>query len=438
MNCKNVTVIALLLAVSFGLGRWRERAVAAGAVPHSSGTVRYQDPMHPSYVSDKPGKAPDCGMDLVPMNVTDTRSIPAAGQKTEKPFSGISVNPDQQQLIGVKLGIAEVSQDTTPFRTGGRVVPDESMVYRVTAKTDGWVRGFFQDGTGRLVRKGDPLTAVYSRDLQTAQQAYIFALNQVERFRRGDEPDTMERLKTAVRDAALNLESLGVSSGQIDLIAREKKVLSVINLVSPATGFIVMRNVYADQKFERGTELYRIVDLRHVWILADLSDPQARWVSPGLAAHVSVPQTPGEELRAHVSNVLPQFDAASRILQVRLDAENPGFALRPDMYVDLEFAVKPPPALVVPRDSVVDSGLKEVVFVNRGNGQFEPRQVRTGWTLGDRVQILQGLSAGEQIVVSGTFLLDSETRMHGRAEYSAGSESLGMPMGRAGSKGEMP
>src|SRR5690349_12656352 len=155
----------------------------------------------------------------------------------------------------------------------------------------------------------------------------------------------------------------------------------------------MMRNVYADQKFDRGTELYRIVDLRHVWILADLSDPQAQWVTPGLDAHVSVPQTPGKDFRARVSNVLPQFDAASRTLQVRLDAENPGFALRPDMYVDLEFAVKPPPGLVVPRDAVVDSGLSKVVFVNRGNGYFETRQVRTGWTLGDRVQILHGLSA---------------------------------------------
>jgi Cu(I)/Ag(I) efflux system membrane fusion protein len=403
MRRKFVLVILLLLAGSLGLSRWRTHAEAA-SVTGKRAVLYYQCPMHPDHRSDKPGKAPCCGMDLVPVYANEANAAEQSGN--------LFVSREKQRFIGVRLGAVEESHGDGVFRTSGRVVPDEARVYRLTSKVDGWVRKLYPDSTGALVQKGQPLVSVYSKELQVAQQGYLFALNQLDRFRNGDEPDAIERLKQAVKDAVLNLETLGVSEDQIESIARDKRILQEVNLVAPAAGFITTRNVYADQRFDRGTELYRIVDIAHVWILADISDPQSRHMVPGAPARVSTPQLPTAEFTARTGGILPNFDANSRTLQLRLEAANPRFALRPDMYVDVEFAVRTPSGLSVPREAVIDSGNVKVVFVARDGGYFEPRQVRTGWRMGDRVEVVEGLTAGEQIVISGAFLIDSESRMH--------------------------
>jgi Cu(I)/Ag(I) efflux system membrane fusion protein len=204
---------------------------------------------------------------------------------------------------------------------------------------------------------------------------------------------------------------MGMSRPQIDEIARTRKILPAVNLVAPATGFIVSRSVSPEQRFDRGLDFYRIVDLSHVWILANVSEAESRCLMPGARARVSLAQIPGSTFQARVGNVLPQFDPVSRTLQVRLEADNAGFTLKPDMYVDLEFAIRTPTGLVVPKEAVIDSGLRKIVYVDRGNGYFQPRTVQTGWRMGDRVQIVDGLKAGEHIVVSGNFLVDSESRM---------------------------
>ena len=168
--------------------------------------------------------------------------------------------------------------------------------------------------------------------------------------------------------------------------------------MAPETGFIVARNVSPGQQFEKGFEWYRIADLSKVWILADLYGMEARHFRPGMSVKVSLPDQ-GKSFPARVSNVLPQFDPSTRTLKLRLETDNPGFTLRPDMFVDVELPVQMPPALTVPADAILDSGLKKTVFVDRGNGFFEPREVKTGWRLGNRVEILQGLSAGERIAL---------------------------------------
>ncbi len=369
--------------------------------------------MHPSYRSDKPGKAPDCGMDLTPVYddaTAGTQGMPGT----------VKISAEKQQVIGVRLGEVERGPGGSTLRTIGRIVPDEARVYRLTAKVDGWVRQIFPDSTGSLVKKGQRLLSVYSRDFQTAQQAYLFALNQMDRFKNGDEPDAMDRLKLAALEARTNLEGLGMSQDQIETIERTRKILQVVDLVAPASGFIVVRNVFADQRFEKGADFYRTVDLRRVWILADVFEQEARYIRPGAAAHVTGPQSQGPALDARVGDVLPMFDAASRTLKVRLELDNPGFALKPDMFVDLEFALSTPPGLVVPADAIVDSGVRKTVFVERGEGYFEPREVVTGARYGDRVAIVRGLEAGERIVVSGSFLIDSESRLKTAAAGKAG------------------
>jgi len=206
------------------------------------------------------------------------------------------------------------------------------------------------------------------------------------------------------------LESLGMSEQQIKELASTRKVTDNVYILAPATGFIIARNVSPGQRFEKGTEWYRIADLTRVWVLADLFRNEADYVKPGMKVRVTIPETK-KNLNAVVSTVLPQFDAASRTLKVRLELDNPGYTLRPDMFVDVEIPITLAPAMAVPADAVLDSGLRKTVFVDRGNGVLEPREVETGWRIGDRVEIIRGLAAGERIVTSGTFLVDSESKL---------------------------
>jgi Cu(I)/Ag(I) efflux system membrane fusion protein len=207
------------------------------------------------------------------------------------------------------------------------------------------------------------------------------------------------------------LLTFGLSRTQLDEIARTKVVPDGIRILAPADGFVLSRNLSVGQKLDRGDELYRIADLSRVWIVAELFGSEAQQVRPGLSAAVFIPGRP-TSMSARVSAaVLPQFDARTQSTQLRLDADNPGYLLRPGMFVDVELAVPLPAAVTVPADAVVDSGLRKTVFVERGDGVFESREVQTGWRAGARVEIVTGLSPGERIVVSGAFLLDSEFRI---------------------------
>jgi len=170
---------------------------------------------------------------------------------------------------------------------------------------------------------------------------------------------------------------------------------------------------------DRGFEFYRIADLRRVWILADVYENQLPFVRAGSKARISS-QDQSRQLEAIVSRAEPIFDEATRTLKVRLETDNPGFALKPGMFVDVRFDLELPPSLVAPAEAIVDSGLRKTVFVDLGDGYFEPRAVDTGWRLGDQVEIGKGLMAGERIVISGTFLIDSESRMK-----TAGREASG-------------
>jgi membrane fusion protein, copper/silver efflux system len=202
-----------------------------------------------------------------------------------------------------------------------------------------------------------------------------------------------------------------MSSVQVEEIRRTRQVPTHLRITAPAEGIVASRSVSPGQRLERGDELFTIADLRRVWILADVFGPEAEYVRPGMVAQVSSPARAGT-FGASVSRaVQPQFDAATQTVNVRFEADNPGNVLRPGMFVDVALPVTLPEALVVPVDAVLDSGLKKTVFVERAQGVFEPRAVETGWRFGDRVQIVKGLEAGERIVVAGTFLLDSESKL---------------------------
>jgi YHS domain-containing protein len=213
-----------------------------------------------------------------------------------------------------------------------------------------------------------------------------------------------------------------MSEHQLDEIQRTRQMAKNIEIRAPGAGFILIRNLTLGQRFEKGTELYRIADLSRVWIVVDTYETEASSFIPGMQVRASAPHL-RKTFPARVTHVPPSFDTVTRTLRVRLEAKNPGLILRPDMFVDVELPIPLPPAVVVPADAVVDSGVKKLVYVDKGNGVFEPRKVETGWRAGDQVEIVKGLTVGEKIVVSGTFLIDSESRMKAAAEGIYGESS---------------
>lgn len=380
---------------------------ADDAGPAGRAVLYYRDPMHPSYTSPVPGKAPDCGMDLEPVYAdASAPAAPAASSGT------VPVNAGQQRMIGLTLGRAERLRTSGTLRTLGRVTIDENRLFPVRTGCEGSVTRILPAATtGKSVRRGDPLATVYGRDFTTAQRSFLYALRASE-----NPPPTLPGEDAgqpilSLQEARLSLRNLGMGDAQIDELARTRQVMLEIQIVAPASGVIMDRSVAPQQRFDKDVELFRIADLSRVWIVADLLGDDQASVRAGDTAQVTLPGGVEAALTARVSGALARFDGGSRALKVRLDAENPNRVLRPDMVVDLEFAVSLPEATTVPAEAVVESGAGAVVYVASGDGTFAPRSVRTGWRFAGRIQILEGLNAGESIVVSGNTLLDSESRM---------------------------
>jgi Cu(I)/Ag(I) efflux system membrane fusion protein len=434
---KIVAVLILVVVVSFFAGsRYQQRGLGKTSAKTEHKILYYVDPMHPAYKSDKPGIAPDCGMELVPVYVDGLRASPDPSTGSAPPGM-VMISPEKQRMLGIHVLAAEKTSGRRTLRTLGRVAVDETRVFRMTTPVDGLVRSAGPFVSGSIVRKDEVLGTFYNRDFLTAQQTYLYALNTMDRFQENESEDQLKLTRAQMRAAEENLEFLGMGETQLHDIARTRQIAREIELRAPVAGLVVARNVFPGLRFDRGTELFRIVELDHVWILANVFAGEAEYFRPGVTAKVSLPGE-NKSFAARISSALPQFDASSRTLQIRLETDNPGFLLQPDMFVDVELSVTPPAGLSVPAEAVLDSGLRKTVFVDRGNGLFEPRQVETGWRTRDRIEIVKGLMAGERVVVDGSFFVDSESQLKAVAAGVHGTPAkdpvCGMEIGSAKAK----
>jgi Cu(I)/Ag(I) efflux system membrane fusion protein len=421
---RNATLSVLLLGVlgaGFLAGSWyRERESVSAANLRARKILYYVDPMHPAYRSNKPGIAPDCGMQLEPIYADGGQHPAAETPASSMVADGVRISPEKQQLIGVRVSPVEKKSGTERLRLYGRVAPDETRVYRINVGIDGFIREISTVTTGSHVRQDEWLATFSTPEARSPIQGYLVSVDVLDRSRKaGDSPAQIDLASASLQIAVDRLLTLGMSIVQIEEIGRTRRVPPTVKITAPADGFVLARNVSTGQKVERGNELYQIADLRRVWVVADVFGADAEVVQPGAIAEVSVPGR-SASLRARVSSdVRPQFDAGGQSVKLRLEVDNPGFVLRPEMSVDVDMLVTLPRSIAVPVDAVLDSGLKKTVFVERSAGVFEPRQVETGWRFGQRVQIVKGLAAGDRVVVAGTFLLDAENRL--RTARSAGS-----------------
>jgi Cu(I)/Ag(I) efflux system membrane fusion protein len=409
----SVLLIAVIVAFRLGSNSGR-RGSTAPATTVARPVLYYVDPMHPAYRSDKPGIAPDCGMQLEPVYASAQLATTAQSESSLPPGS-VRIDPQRQQLFGVRIGPVEEASGSYKLRLLGRVAPDEGRTYKLNAGIEGYIQEVSSATTGSFVRKDQVLATFSSPMAAMTIQTYMLNLGAEDRFKKSAAEGSVESQSLASTNANLQqrnqqLHNLGMSSLQMEEIRRTRQFPDAIKIVSPVDGFVVARNVSAGQKFERDTEWYRIADLRRVWVVADVFENEAQYLQPGVQVRVSFPDQ-SKVFPGRVSNVLPQFDVATRTLKARIEVENQGYALRPDMFVNVELPVAFSRALVVPADAVLDSGLKKTVFVEHGKGVFSPRTVETGRRLDDRVEIVKGLEAGETIVVSGNFLVSSESRL---------------------------
>lgn len=410
------TILILLAAAAafvggYGYRRWYFRAQPPSmpATPPAGRRILYYvDPMHPAYKSDKPGFAPDCGMKLQPVYAAEG----PGGMPSGMAMPGtVHISPDRQQLIGVKYGTVEYTRGSRTIRTVGKIAYDETRIARVHTKIDGWIDRVFVNFTGDVVEKGRPLLTLYSPEMLASEQEFLLALRAkdvMQHSTMADMPAYSESLLEATRK---RLELWDLSEPQIEEIARRRQPVKNITIEAPISGYVTARNAFPSQRITPETELYTIVDLSKVWVMADVFEYEAPLMQIGQPAAVTLSYYPGRAFRGRVSYIQPQVDPVTRTVKVRVELANPANVLKPEMFADVELPIAMPERLTVPAEAVLDAGQTKTVFVDRGDGYFEPRQVETGERLDDRIEIHKGLKAGERIVTSGNFLIDSESRL---------------------------
>jgi Cu(I)/Ag(I) efflux system membrane fusion protein len=413
------SIILVLVAASFvGGSMWARRGSPAASSTQQK-ALYYACPMHPQYKSDRAGDCPSCGMRLEPVYAGGAGRTAGADAGSALPAGAVQVSPERQQAIGVRLGVAEKVSGTRTLRTTGRVAPNDNATYPLVSGVDARVSEVRSPTAGTLVKKDEILASLYAPELLANAQAYLVSLNAFERLATAD-PNQTTAARTNLQRAEEALRNLGVSEGQIDELRAKRQTTPAIRIASPVDGFIIQRNILVGQRVEKGAELYRIADLRRVWILADVYENQLPFIRSGMTATVTAAQQ-NRRYNATVSAAQPIFDEDARTMKVRLETDNQGFILKPGMFVDVAFDIELPDTMAVPADAIVDTGLRKTLFVDRGNGFFEPRQIETGWRIGDQVEITKGLMPGERIVLSGTFLMDSESRMKAAAQGTRGA-----------------
>lgn len=374
----------------------------------------YQDPMHPWYHSDKPGIAPDCGMRLVPVYASDAPSGPLAA-------GAVEISPTRQQLMGVTTARAEYRPLDQSVRAYGQITIDETRVAHVHVRTQGWIQKVFVDYAWQQVKQGDPLFTFYSPDLLTTEQEYLLALRARDSLARSSFPEIASAGASLLDAARRRLELWDLTDAQIREIEISGKATRDVTVFSPVTGYVVDRKAFPNQYVSPETDIYQLVDLSSVWVEGEIYESDAPSISLGQEATLTTEALPDSALHGRLIFIAPTVKPDTRTVTVRMEFPNPGMRLKPGMFVNLVLHRGFGRRLTVPIDAVLDSGTHQRVFVARGRGVFEPRNVTVGARSSDYAVILSGLRPGELVVTRANFLIDSESNLR---ESMEGMESM--------------
>jgi len=387
----------------------RERARLHG----DARTQKYICPMHPAVVSDRPGECPICGMDLVLAESIATSS--SAGSPTGQipGLATVTMTPEARQRMGLSLDTIGMRPLVRSLRTSARIVADESRAVRVTTKVEGWVESLYVGFVGQAVKKGDPLLSIYSPDLLSAQQEYLIAVKAkaVASEGRGDALLAAARRRLQLRD---------ITDEQIAQLEKRGEPLKALTLYAPASGRVTEKSVLAGQKIIPGEPLLVLTDFSVVWGVADIYESDLPFVQEGALMEISLPFWPGKSFKGTISYVSPTLDPVTRTVKVRLDIPNPELLLKPEMYAEARLSYSLGEQLAIPEAAVMRTGEHSYAFREGGGGELIPVEVGLGARVEGYYEVLAGLKAGDRVVTSANFLVDSESSIRAALESVSG------------------
>ncbi len=375
----------------------------------------YRSSMNPNEVSDKPGKD-SMGMEMIPFEPQEESDI-----KTPSGLTPVAIAKEKRELIGLTFSTVKTRNIYKEIRTSARIVPDETRLYRITTKVSGWVEHLYVNQTGQLVRRGAPLLSVYSPELLAAQQEFLSALRAQEKFSKiPDSPITgsMKELEEAARD---RLRLLDFPDALIDRIKESGKAEKAVTLNSPASGYVTEKTVLQGQRVMMNDALMTIADLSRVWGEADIYETDLPYVKVGMPAEITLSYWPGKTFRGRISFLFPFLEAETRTVKARIEIDNSGLVLKPQMYADAKLSYNLGRRLAVPEDAAMRTGTRDYVFIEGKNDLIVPYEVKLGVRSGDGYyEVLSGLKAGERVVTSANFLIDSESSLKAALKAASG------------------
>jgi Cu(I)/Ag(I) efflux system membrane fusion protein len=352
---------------------------------------------------------------IVPAEAEKKADQPAnAPAKEQAAVPTVVLSPDKVQLIGVRTALAGFRSIDRQVRTVGRIEPDETKLAFVNTKIGGWVKKLYVSFTGDRVEKGQPLLSIYSPDLVTAQEEYLLALRALwpAHNHTNQSFEEVEALgKDLLESTKRRLLLWDITPEQIEELEKTGKPQTDMVIHAPLSGIVLDKMVLEGIYIIPGMNLFKIADLSDVWVMADIYEYEVPIVRMGQAARVTLPYYSGEALAAKVDFIYPVLDPVSRTVKVRLTMHNPGLALKPDMFGNVEIMASSGPRLVVPTSAVIFSGLRQIVYVEKKPGVYEMRQVTLGLRGEEYVEVIKGIKKGERVVTLGNFLIDSESQL---------------------------
>jgi RND family efflux transporter MFP subunit len=348
-------------------------------------------------------KGPAATEQMPPANASQENSAPA--------LTPVQLSPQRLQAIGVKTATATLRDINDQLRIPGNVEINEQQVSYVQTRFPGWIQKVFANATYQYVRKGQPLFTIYSPDLVSTEQEYLLAKQNQTLFSQDMHGTAVKEGDWLAQAASDRMRQFGVPTSEIAKLEQTGKVEHDIEIDSPVTGYITERNALPNQYVQADTKLYTIADLSTAWVYANVAQTDVGKLKPGDRATVTVDAYPGRQFVGRIDQILPQVDPMTRTVRVRLVFSNPGVVLKPGMYVNVIIDVPLGRQLVIPNSGVLQSGTRQIAFVDHGEGYLEPREVEVGPSFDGHAVVLKGLHNGERIVSSANFLLDSEAQL---------------------------
>jgi len=341
--------------------------------------------------------------------------IQKGGEVTEVAPETVEIAPERQQFIGVKFETVQKRMLDKVIRTVGRIEYDEKRIGTVSPKIGGWIEDLYVDFTGQFVRKGEPLLTIYSPELVSTQEEYLLALKAKQDWSKSPFAEVSEGGNLLAMSARRRLKLWDINDAQIKALEEGREPQKTLTLYSPFTGYVLEKMINKGQFVDAGMAIYKIADLSTIWVIADIYEYELPLIRLGQAARVRLSYLPGKEFATKIDYIYPALSGESRTARVRLVMPNPGGNLMPQMFTNIEIKIDLGKRLAVPGEAVIDTGTRKIVYVDKGEGNFEPREVVTGLRADKMVEVLQGLKEGERVASSANFLIDSEAQLRGVA-----------------------